>query len=376
MRVPLEPMLAPGRRQPRERYGNDRYPRCGGGTREQRLRHGTRARGGGGLRASYTGGILNVLLEQRIFFDFVCGISAGSSHSADYLSRDTKRVRGSFVELAASPRFGGLRTLMRGEGYINSSYDYVVHRRRQHAVRLGTRSPPTPHAWPSRPSSATPARRWSGRRMSPRDRQARHLGKPCGLRARGIHDAVPDEAHPRRRQDDARRRPGRGRGTSTHLAEDQGFRRFVVILSQERDTRRSWTSPAKERTLRRVAKNFPFLVDALLTRPVRYNAALAHLRMLEEEGRAADLPRRDAREKRHADYPRLAESYEMGHAQGVRELPRVLDFLFGDGDAGRAAARAVGTVDPVDEAEAVAASFPQEAFDAYQAETRTPELLR
>jgi predicted patatin/cPLA2 family phospholipase len=334
---------------------------------------------GGGLRASYTGGILNVLLEQRIFFDFVCGISAGSSHSADYLSRDTKRVRGSFVELAASPRFGGLRTLMRGEGYINSSYDYAG------CIVDGS----MPFDWDT--FAANPARMaiqaferdtgktvvWTKNVSPETDKLVTSANLVGCVRAGSTMPFLmkPIRVDGKMMYDGGL---GEGAGLPTHLAEDQGFRRFVVILSQERGYAKELVSPAKERTLRRVAKNFPFLVDALLTRPVRYNAALAHLRMLEEEGRALliypdEMPVRNAT----LDYPRLAESYEMGHAQGVRELPRVLDFLFGDGDAGRAAARAAGVlVDPVDEAEAVAASFPQEAFDAYQAETKTPELLR
>ena len=58
---------------------------------------------GGGYRASYTAGIANVLLERGIYFDEVCGISAGSSHTANYISRDQNRVRRSFIDLAGIP---------------------------------------------------------------------------------------------------------------------------------------------------------------------------------------------------------------------------------------------------------------------------------
>ena len=37
---------------------------------------------GGGYRASYTAGIVRVLLEQGIDFDYACGVSAGASHGA------------------------------------------------------------------------------------------------------------------------------------------------------------------------------------------------------------------------------------------------------------------------------------------------------
>ena len=54
---------------------------------------------GGGYRASYTAGFANVLLENGVYFDFVCGISAGASHTVDYLSRDQARVRDAFIAL-------------------------------------------------------------------------------------------------------------------------------------------------------------------------------------------------------------------------------------------------------------------------------------
>ena len=62
---------------------------------------------GGGMRASYTSGILNNLLEQNLYFDYVTGISAGSSNAVNYLSRDTERARKSFVDLVKDPNFGG-----------------------------------------------------------------------------------------------------------------------------------------------------------------------------------------------------------------------------------------------------------------------------
>lgn len=68
------------------------------------------------MRASYTSGLLNNLLEGGIFFDYVCGISAGASHTVNYISRDTDRAKRSFVDLALDPKFGGWLSFLRGEG--------------------------------------------------------------------------------------------------------------------------------------------------------------------------------------------------------------------------------------------------------------------
>jgi predicted patatin/cPLA2 family phospholipase len=79
---------------------------------------------GGGMRASYTAGFLNILLENKIYFDYVAGISAGSSHSVNYLSRDVQRSKRSFVDLVLDPNFGGWRSFIKGEGFFRSKYIY------------------------------------------------------------------------------------------------------------------------------------------------------------------------------------------------------------------------------------------------------------
>ena len=79
---------------------------------------------GGGMRASYTSGLVVALLEAGLHLDWVGGISAGSSNTANYVSRDAWRARHSFTDFAADPRFGDWRTFVRGQGLFNARYIY------------------------------------------------------------------------------------------------------------------------------------------------------------------------------------------------------------------------------------------------------------
>ena len=54
---------------------------------------------GGGMRAAYTAAVVTRLLEEGINFGAVYGISAGSSHTVNYVSRDSERARASFTDL-------------------------------------------------------------------------------------------------------------------------------------------------------------------------------------------------------------------------------------------------------------------------------------
>ncbi|HCX03129.1 MAG TPA: patatin family protein, partial [Clostridiales bacterium] len=65
---------------------------------------------GGGMRASYTAGILNNLLENKLYFNYIAGISAGSSHTVNYVSRDKERAKKSFVDFVKDPNFGGWKS--------------------------------------------------------------------------------------------------------------------------------------------------------------------------------------------------------------------------------------------------------------------------
>ena len=62
---------------------------------------------GGGMRASFSAGILNSFLEAELYFDYVTGVSAGASCTINYLSRDPVRAKKSFVDIVQYPAFGG-----------------------------------------------------------------------------------------------------------------------------------------------------------------------------------------------------------------------------------------------------------------------------
>ena len=80
---------------------------------------------GGAMRASYVSGLVNVLLEQGIYFDYVCGISAGSTVATNYVSRDMVRTKRSFVDFAANPQMGGVKSFLHRRGFFNADYDYL-----------------------------------------------------------------------------------------------------------------------------------------------------------------------------------------------------------------------------------------------------------
>ena len=285
---------------------------------------------GGGYRASYTCAFANVLLEQGIYFDYVCGLSAGASNSVNYLSRDRNRVREAFMTGGAAKGLVGLPSLLRGHGYFDADALY------EGALRDGTLT----FDWET--FSANPARvriqtfeRDTGRTVRfGRDDMTDPMRMIDLVRASSTLPGMmkPIEVDGRVLLDGGL---GEDAGIPVTMAEDDGFERFLFVATRPRGYRKGEPGARDRQMYKGVARDYPYLRKALLTRWERYNAALEHVEELEREGRALVIyPDTMPVESSTVNPRKLAAAYDAGHAQYLREMPRVREFLFGSADAG------------------------------------------
>jgi len=285
---------------------------------------------GGGYRASYTAGIVRVLLEQGIDFDYACGVSAGASHAVDYVSRDLRRTRMAFLGHDGAEKTGGVRSLLSGKGYFNADYLY------EGAMLDGF----MPFDWDA--FVANPARiriqafeRDTGRTvtwtkddmptaMDMMDRVRASSTLPGAMKPLPVSDSVYYDGG-----------LGTGAGIPIHLAEGDGFEKFVFVATRPRGYRKPEPSKHDIALFQGVARDYPYMRNALLTRWKRYNVALDHVDELERDGRClAIYPDEMPVENGTVNKRRLLASYNMGHDQGERDLPRLREFVFGSADGG------------------------------------------
>lgn len=278
---------------------------------------------GGGYRGAYTAGIANVLLEHEVWFDYVCGLSAGASHTLNYVSRDQERVKLSFMAVDGAEPVGGLRTLVRGKGYFNADYLY------EGCIADGF----APFDWET--FVANPARI-----------RIQAFERDTGRTVTFTKDDMPDVWEAIKRVRASSTIPGamlpepvegrvlldgglgEGAGIPIPMAEHDGYERFVFVATREQGYWKRAFSPVMRRALSRAFGRYPHLLEALLTRAERYDVALGHVAQLEREGRALVI-RPDTMPVRNntIDTQQLERAYELGHAQGLRELPRILKFV-------------------------------------------------
>lgn len=67
---------------------------------------------GGGMRGVYTGGVLEKLLEEKIFVDYVIGVSAGACHASSYISRQNGRNREVTIGYVHHPEYISVKNLL------------------------------------------------------------------------------------------------------------------------------------------------------------------------------------------------------------------------------------------------------------------------
>lgn len=277
---------------------------------------------GGGMRASYTSAVVATMIHEGIFVDWVAGISAGSSNTANYLARDPWRARTSFVEFAADPNFGNFRTFVRGRGLFHAEYIYE---------RTGGPDGALPYNFDT--FLANPARVRIG--AFNLDRGTLHywskpdLTTPAALMRRVRASSTmpvlmpPVEIDGEKWVDGALGPTG---GIALDAAQADGFERCFVVLTRER----SYVKPPERFPAgwRAWFRRYPAAADAVINRHKHYNETREQLFDLERDGKVLLFtPHRMLVSNGERDVKKLAASHAAGLRQARSEVSRWREFL-------------------------------------------------
>lgn len=280
---------------------------------------------GGGMRASYTAAMASLLLEQNITFGHVCGISAGSSHTVNYLSGDIWRTRASFTDLVMEPEFGGAKTFAQGKGMFSAHWIYEEAGLPEGVLPFNFEAfaqNPTPCSIQAFDRDTGESVVWHKEDMATlKDVMVRVRASstlPVVMPPVHIGDHVYYDGG-----------LGVGAGVPLQLALDSGCPRILAILTRSKGFRKPVDDiGASAKAIANSYHRYPKVKEALLTRNERYNAELEKLEALAEEGKAfivyAD---KMAVSNSTTDLERLRASYFDGYNQYQDQLPEILEWL-------------------------------------------------
>lgn len=275
---------------------------------------------GGSLRAAYTCAVAAYLLEQGVYFDNVYGVSAGSSNTVNYVSRDIDRTVRSFTDIVTLPDFGDWKTFLAHKGMFNAHYIY------EEMGLPGEAMPFDMDTFLANPASVTVVayERDTGRDLFFRKPEMSAL-EDLMVRVRAS-STLPVFMPPPRVNGMVCYDGGfaEGGGLPLQRIREDGFQNVVVVRTRKRGFRREpgggW---AKAFFWRR-----PHMRDAVLTRAPRYNAACDMLDEWERQGDAYVFYCDDLTlSGTERDPGELRRNFEAGYAQIKRDWPRLMDFL-------------------------------------------------
>lgn len=282
---------------------------------------------GGGMRNSCTAGMVVELLARNLNFGRVYGISAGSSHTVNYLVRDPSRARASFVELVKYPRFGGWGSFLAGHGYFNGPYLY------EELIENAPAGDPMAFDWDT--FRANPAdlhieaMDWDTGETVAFTKADMKTAHDVGVMVRAS-STMPIFMPPT--TIDGRTYMDGGMGDSwgilLNAARADGFERFCIIRTQPRAYRKKPMSVSQQRLFRALFRKHPIVAERTIARWQPYNELCNEIERLEKSGAAwVFYPDTMDVTNKTTDYDALVRSYETGLAQAQRDIASLLEWL-------------------------------------------------
>lgn len=277
---------------------------------------------GGGLRGSYSGGILDILADKEIKFGGAIGTSAGATHLCSYLSEQIGRNFRIDTVHSKSHRYMGFRNLLfTGDFFAFDhcykqipykidpfDFDKFTEACKSTDFRVCMTDVETGHAEYPR---ITDYRIEDDMNRIRASASLPILSKIVEIHGKkfldgGVADSIPFEP-----------------------MFESGFERAVVILTRPLGYRKKIS---KALPLVKLAfRHYPKFVEAIATRHLRYNRALDRLAKLETEGKVFIF--RPSRFIKISDIERnkkkIADLYELGKKDAHTKMPELLKFLEG-----------------------------------------------
>ncbi len=227
---------------------------------------------GGGFRGIFTAGILEVFLENNLFFESVYGVSAGATYAASYISRQPGRNL-EVNELISDKRYLSFNNLLRERSLF--SWEFILEEIPQKIIPFDYETLKNSESRFYVGASNCHTGKAEFFLLNKADKQEFKtiLSASCSLPLiapvvkyknkhlldGGLVDSIPFE----------------------HALKN-GQNRAVVILTQPEEYRKN---PLKFRWLFRLFyKKYPRVYKALCNRAAKYNDSLCRLKQLEKEG--------------------------------------------------------------------------------------------
>jgi predicted patatin/cPLA2 family phospholipase len=274
---------------------------------------------GGGMRTTYTGGVLDAFMDAGVDLGYVVGVSAGANAGSHYVAQQRERSHRVFVDLVADPRYAGWRNVVRERSWFGmeflfktlpdelAPFDYEGFRSSPRTLVSGVTDCRTGAARYFQQHGEDP--RWYVQTLLRAGCSLPLLSPPVTVQGGpcvdgGVSDSIPIQR-----------------------AVEDGCPRNVVVLTRNAGYRKP---PLRHRALTRVLlARYPAVAAAMLRRPAVYNASLDRVAAMEEAGSAFVI--RPVRPlvvgRMERDLGRLEALYRQGYDETMARMADLQAWL-------------------------------------------------
>lgn len=272
---------------------------------------------GGGMRGVYTAGVLQKLMEEDVFTDYVIGVSAGACNAVSYLSRQSGRNRTVMIDYVTHPDYISMKNLLKKRELFGMNlifddipnrlvpFDYGGFGAAAEEFVVGTTDcmtgeaiyyrkplPPEELLTVVRASSSLP-----------------FMSRPVEFGGRLLMDGSLADPLPIKQ------------------ALSDGVTKPIIVMTREKSYRKRHTPLM--RLAPAFARQYPGLARALEERHRVYNDSMAHIEALEAQEEAMIIRPRNLHKLRgiERDQERLAALYVQGYRDAELMVPRARKFI-------------------------------------------------
>lgn len=272
---------------------------------------------GGGMRAIFSCGITDVMMENKIQYDGIIGVSSGATFGISYKSKQIGRNLRYILKYINDPRFVGLQSLFKTGDFINGEFCYHTITKELDPIDLDAyKNNPTEYyvvcvdvhtgkpVYKKLDQIDYDAMEWVRASTS-----LPLISKFVNVEGYSLLDGGMVDPLP------------------IKYFESLGFNKNVAILTRPRNYRK--VEHALFPLLRIILRKYPNLVDAIEKRYIVYNESLKYIAKKEKAGDLFVLrPEKPLEISRGSrNITKLQEAYDLGRKMAEEKLEELKNYL-------------------------------------------------
>jgi len=274
---------------------------------------------GGGLRGVFTSGVLRRFTDDKLYFEYVIGVSMGACNAANYISLQPERNRIVNTRFVRDSRYLSYRRLFLGGDLFGMNFIF-----NDIPNRLVYFDQKTFLENPMRCILVTT----DCMTGEPLYYDKNDLGSDY-LKVLQASSSLPLIAKPVEYKGKFLMDGGLSDSLPVCRAEEDGYKKQVVILTRQRGYRKKPSN--LQRALRFHYRKFPGLLRSMETQYLQYNKAIDYIETLEDQGKIFVIrpETKPPAGRIERNVTKIYFTYDQGYATASERFPELLEYLRG-----------------------------------------------